>query len=517
MANKKLFQSMIGKLIPQADTINREGAPAYQFNAEHQLAQYAVTGCLNATFYASAEEQLEKTLNICKAIEPKFIAQAALFCREQGFMKDMPALLCAFLATKDTELLKKIFPRVINNGKMLRNFVQMIRSGVVGRKSLGTVLKKLVLQWIEKRNDEDLFFASVGNDPSLADIIKMVHPKPKTQSQEALFGYLIGKPYKPEHLPALVSAYEEFKAGKTINFPKAPMEMLTSLELSSESWNEIAKQGSWFMTLMNLNTFLRHKAFEKKDMVELIAKRLKDPQVVKKAKVFPYKIMVAYCMASIDMPKSILAALQDAMEISLDNVPKIEGKVFVCPDVSGSMASPATGFRKGSTSVVRCIDIAALVAGAVVCKNPDAEVLPFAETVKQIPINPRDSVMSNAQKLSSIGGGGTNCSAPLVLLNQKNVKGDVVIFISDNQSWIDAKGKTGTATMHEWNGFKKRNPHAKLICIDIQPYGTTQAIEREDILNIGGFSDQVFTTVVNFINGKLDAGHWVEVIKKVEL
>ena len=37
----------------------------------------------------------------------------------------------------------------------------------------------------------------------------------------------------------------------------------------------------------------------------------------------------------------------------------------------------------------------------------------------------------------------------------------------------------------------------KLVCIDIQPYGSTQAAERADILNIGGFSDAVFNVVAS--------------------
>ena len=46
--------------------------------------------------------------------------------------------------------------------------------------------------------------------------------------------------------------------------------------------------------------------------------------------------------------------------------------------------------------------------------------------------------------------------------------------------------------MRQWAEFKRRSPAAKMICIDIQPYGHTQAQEREDIVNVGGFSDQVF-------------------------
>ena len=34
------------------------------------------------------------------------------------------------------------------------------------------------------------------------------------------------------------------------------------------------------------------------------------------------------------------------------------GKLFICPDVSGSMQSPVTGYRSGGTTEVRCVDVA---------------------------------------------------------------------------------------------------------------------------------------------------------------
>ena len=39
----------------------------------------------------------------------------------------------------------------------------------------------------------------------------------------------------------------------------------------------------------------------------------------------------------------------------------------------------------------------------------------------------------------------------------------------------------------------------KLVCIDIQPYQTTQAVERSDIMNIGGFCDTVFNVISGFL------------------
>jgi hypothetical protein len=58
---------------------------------------------------------------------------------------------------------------------------------------------------------------------------------------------------------------------------------------------------------------------------------------------------------------------------------------------------------------------------------------------------------------------------------------------------------------------------AQLNCIDLQPYGTTQTKERDDVLNVGGFSDQVFETVAEFGSGRLAGEHWMSVIESVEI
>ena len=96
---------------------------------------------------------------------------------------------------------------------------------------------------------------------------------------------------------------------------------------------------------------------------------------------FPYQLMSACMAASDSVPAIVRDALQEALELSLLNVPQIAGRVVVCPDVSGSMSSPVTGYRGSATSSVRCIDVAALVAAAMLRKNPDAVVLPFEQSV----------------------------------------------------------------------------------------------------------------------------------------
>lgn len=527
MANKTLFKSLIGKLMPATDALNEERAPAYALSPKHQLAQYAATGCLNTTFYASAGEQLAKVLELCVEVDAEFIAKTALYCRERGFMKDMPALLCAVLSLRDRALLNAIFPRVIDNAKMLRTFVQIMRSGAVGRKSLGSAPKRLVREWLDARDPAALFKASVGQDPSLVDIVKMVHPKPKDAAREALFGYFIGREHAADALPEIVCAFEAFKrgeAGKRGEVPDVPFQMLTALELGTAEWTAIARRAPWQMTRMNLNTFARHGVFGQPGLPELIADRLRDPKAIAKARVFPYQLMVAYTMAeaNADIPQIVCNALQDAMEIATANVPEFPGKVYVFPDVSGSMQSAVTGYRSGATTAVRCIDVAALTAATVLRKNPRAEVIPFESKVVAVRLNPQDSVVTNARKLAKLLAGGTNCSAPLEFLNRLRAQGDLVIYVSDNESWIDAPhygrfGGGATETMKEWASFRQRNPEARMVCIDAQPYGTVQAKERDDILNVGGFSDQVWDVIAEFARGGLNANHWIGVIESLAI
>jgi 60 kDa SS-A/Ro ribonucleoprotein len=235
-----------------------------------------------------------------------------------------------------------------------------------------------------------------------------------------------------------------------------------------------------------------------------------------RARVFPYQLLAAWAMAE-GVPRAVKDALEDAMELATANVPAVEGKVYVCPDTSGSMSSPVTGHRRGATSKVSCLDVAALVTAALLRKNPEAEVLPFAEGVKLARLNPRDTVTTNAAALAALGGGGTNCSAPLAELNRRGAKGDLVVYVSDNQSWIDVRANRGTATMQEWARFQQRSPEAKLVNIDLQPYGTTQTAGRADVLNVGGFSDQVFEVVAEFRRRGLDGEHWVRTIEEVQV
>ena len=506
-------------------TLNEAGGLAYKLSAKEALAQLAATGCLSQTFYANEVNQLKTILELTSdsGVDDEFLAKLALYARVKGFMKDMPAVLCAILASRKSPLLDKVFPVVIDNGKMLRNFVMAVRSGVTGRKSFGSSVRRLIRNWFNARTEQQLFNTSIGNNPSMADVIKMVHPEPTTPQREAMYGYLIGKPYDESKLPQAVVEYIHLlKNGvdENANVPDVPFQYLTSLNLTSNQWKTIARNASWQTTRMNLNTFLRHGVFEDQELVSAVASKLRNEDEIRRAKAFPYQLMTAFMNASQEVPSDVRLALQDAMEIATDNVPVIDGLVALCVDVSGSMCSSVTGYRRGATSAVKCVDVAGLMASCILRRNPNAVVLPFDCSVQNCSLNPRDSVITNAQKLAELCGGGTDCSSAMKYIVENNINPDVVIYLSDNESWIDTESNHRwndcTQTVAYWDKLRMVKPNARLINIDIQPYASTQTLNRADIANVGGFSDVVFDFVAQFAQGH-SPKHWVELIEQINL
>jgi 60 kDa SS-A/Ro ribonucleoprotein len=517
MANFNLFSSIRGAMLPAATTQNEAGGLAYARTPQSALALYAATGCLNGIFYASDEQQLDQALALCAQVEPSFVARTAIYARQVAHMKDMPALLLATLTTRDRAVFAQAFPRVIDNGRMLRNFVQILRSGRVGRKSLGSLPKRMVRQWLEQASVETIINAAVGQQPSLCDVIRMVHPKPVDAEREAMYAWVIGKPYREDALPAKLQAYEAFKRVPGEDLPDLPFQYFTSLPLTPSHWKTLARNASWQTLRMNLNTFARNGVFEDAALVAELADRLRDPAQIRRARVFPYQLLMAFNAIGNSMPAAIGEALQDAMEIATRQVPVLDGQVVVAVDVSGSMGSPVTGFRKGATTAVRCVDVAALIAACVQRTNPSARVMPFDTDVRELRLNPRDSVMTQARQLAKLCGGGTAVSSPLARLNKERANVDLLVLVSDNESWRDTRGGGPTETMRQWALIKARCPQARLVCIDLQPVATSQTVERDDVLHVGGFSDAVFDLLAVFAAQGAGATRWAERIASIEL
>jgi 60 kDa SS-A/Ro ribonucleoprotein len=313
---------MLGRL-PKANAVNEAGGLAYKLEPKHALAQVAATGTFGNAFYSTAETQLDAVLKLIDEVDDnQYLAKLALYAREKAFMKDMPAALLVALSVRDTELMHRVFDRVVDNGRVLRTVFQMIRSGRFksntaknkagkGRVGLSSSVQRAFQRWLNTASVGKLLSASIGNDPSLRDILRMARPTPKDNARRAMFGWLTDKsidkwaPATEADLPAEIqsliayrnSESEEAQALIAGGLDNVRWDLMSDAAKGPKVWAALARKMGPQALRMNLNTLLRHDVLATSTMVDYVADRIADESEIRSGKQFPYQYFAAYLNA----------------------------------------------------------------------------------------------------------------------------------------------------------------------------------------------------------------------------
>ena len=161
--------------------------------------------------------------------------------------------------------------------------------------------------------------------------------------------------------------------------------------------------------------------------------------------------------------------MNEALELSLDNVPRLAGKTLVAVDTSGSMS--------GKPSQI------ASLFGAVIAKTNDADILTFNDSARYHDYNPGDTLTTIASGLKFTPSG-TNFHS---IFDTANKKYDRIIILSDMQAWVgyhtpkDAFARYRTRTKCE----------PLIYSFDLQGLGSLQFPEA-GVVALAGFSDKIF-------------------------
>lgn len=384
--------------------------------------------------------------------------------------------------------------------------------------------------------------------------------KPATRADLPRVIHLL-EDYRRASDPDVQAAQVEAMAGTYVRW-----DLLAGDARGPKVWKAIARHMMGPQALrMNLNTLHRQGVFDHKAMVDFVADQLSDTENVRRSRQFPYTYFLAYKEVELAVPHKLRQALCKAADAACVNIPALPGPVIIGVDRSGSMNMPATGNRgPDSTSKLTCAEAAALFAAVLLKRNPDSALVPFSDGLyPDFRVDPDDTVLSIAERIAALPAGATDIHLPIsaALGDRLSVRksrsgsafpgwpgrpGEVLspegaamghsfvrdtpwagaIILSDNESWLTpgvlprgyhTPGHEGlrhrdertTYLMHQWSRLVQKQrgtafPSPKLVCYDLQCYGTTQAPERQDVLNLGGFSDFSWTLVADFFAGRLD-------------
>jgi hypothetical protein len=94
-------------------------------------------------------------------------------------------------------------------------------------------------------------------------------------------------------------------------------------------------------------------------------------------------------------------------------------------------------------------------------------------------------------------------------INQSGYKPETVLTFSDMQSWMQCGG-----TEPEVLKLQKQ-AKTKLVYVNLQPYGDTQMYDKYGVLNIAGWSENVFDIITDFVNEKVT--DFIQVVNKIQL
>lgn len=82
----------------ETQVLNHEGAEAYKLSAEMELYTAVVTSSLSNKFYETAKEQINRMSTLISKCDHMFVAQLAVYARQQMNLRSIPLFLVVELS-----------------------------------------------------------------------------------------------------------------------------------------------------------------------------------------------------------------------------------------------------------------------------------------------------------------------------------------------------------------------------------------------------------------------------------
>lgn len=480
-----------------------EGGMGWQRTPKGELFLAAVTSLNEDTFYESADKRTNRIQALATDPEivnaPEWTLGMVRWLRQQVGLRSIPtvvaisavkARLDAGLIGTNRQIIEAAIGRLDEASDMIagwmslygRNIPSCVRRGVADALR-ARLSERSYLKWAGRMN---------AGSVTLRDVINLTHPKPKDKTQEALIKYALDAGYSQKgddkQLP-VIRARRQFLAMD----PDAQISALTGPDaqdvirkaaltheviagaigtIPADVWETLVPEMGYMALRMNLRRIEASGA--SRSLIGAINKRLGDVEEAAKSRTMPVSFYAAYKNA----PLAFAAALQDAANGSLENVPALKGRTLVLLDRSGSMDYPLSA----KSSLTRQ-DAANVFASALAIRGENVRVVAFDNRMEDVKVTSADLLRVVDQMPAARGG--TYTPDAVAYAHKKGEKYDRIVILTDEQY-------TGGSVD---NALDTYAPGVPVFTWNLAGYRTAQMEAREGRWTFGGLSDKGFQMI----------------------
>ena len=451
-------------------TVNLAGGEAYKQTPELELISILLTSFANDSFYRSANDTFERLKELVRVCDKKFVAQATVYARTQFGMRSITHCVASELAKHiaGEKWAKDFYSAVVYRPD---DMMEILSYHTANNGKLPNSMKKGLAKAFDKFDRYALAkYRGEGKGFKLVDVVNLVHPTPVEKNADAIMALVKGELKSFDTWETELS-----KAGQTATNEEE------KAEFKKEVWTKLIREKKlgYFALLRNLRNIIEQAP----EVINEAIETLTNEAMIKKSLVLPFRFLTAFeeiqKLTDGKIVRTVLMALNKAVDIAVSNVPKFDGETLVVLDVSASMQEAHLGTKSPH--------IIGALFSAVLAKSNNSDFMVFSDNAQYHNINPMDSTItiSNSLRFAS---GGTNFHS---IFQTANKKYDRIIILSDMQGWIG--GYTPTKEFAEYKKSTGANPF--VYSFDLKNYGSMQFPET-NVFALAGFSEKVFDTMV---------------------
>ena len=450
------------------DAFNLAGAPAHQMSPKLEFASALQTSFLTDSFYKSAGASVTRIAELARKLDdPLFAAQAAIYTRRMNGLRSVSHLVAGELAkradAKGKPWLRRFYKRIVVRADDVTEILSYLKAnGSPDLRKLSNAMKRGLGDALSGMDAYQLAkYAGNGHDVTLVDAVNLLHPK----ATEALSGLMKGTLGPAETWETKMSA-----AGKTAVADALDEDQKVALK--GAVWLDLLrnKKLGYLACLRNL----RNIAEQSPEALTLALQFLTNPTAVKNSKVFPFQFFTAAeaVSSSKAATNEVRRALNEAMELSMSNVPEFDGDTLIAFDNSGSMGG-------------RPQQIAALFAAVIFKSQKSADVMVFSDGATYVHANPDDSLQTLARVfMGACRPSGTNFHAIFQTARKAYKR---IVVLSDMQAWMG--GNTPASSFKDYK--RKHGADPRIFSFNLACQDGTMQFPEDKVVALAGFSDTV--------------------------